>query len=226
MNQPLELRVAQLEKNLRFYRFCFIGILVIAGGLITMSFKHKNAAPDLIQAKAFQVVDDYGNVLVEMNREGGNGQISTYTPGRKRLVSLFTADGGSGAINTYDNDGDVIFKVTRTTSGGGYMALFNAEQKEIAEWGISDAEAGYFRLNDRNGNKLAWMTYTAGGGGYLSLLNNNVEMFRLSTPEAGGRMGVYNQYNTRVAYMGAQDTRDGNITVWNNSGTRTGALPQ
>jgi hypothetical protein len=227
MSHLLEKRVAQLEKNLRLYRYCFIILMVLGTGGMMMSFNNRNSksAPDVIQAKAFQVVDDRNNVLVELNKEDGNGQISTFTPKGKKLVSLFTSEGGGGGLNTYDNDGEVIFKVTRTTEGGGYMALFNSALTEVAEWGVTDAESGYFRLNDKKGDKLAWMTYTADGGGYFSLSNEGKEMFRLSTPDVGGRMGVYNSASTRIAYIGTQDSKDGNITVWNNGGTRLGSLP-
>lgn len=225
MNNPLEQRIARLEKNLRFYRFGFAGLLIITAGFITMSFNNRKTAPDVIEAKAFHVVDDAGNVLVELNKEDGNGQISTFTPTNKRLVSMFTTDDGAGGINTYGKDGNVIFKVTNNTGGGGYMALFNSGKQEIAELGVTNTESGYFKLNDRSGNKQVWMTYTQDGGGYLSLSKGGQEMIRFSTPDAGGRIGIYNGSNTRIAYMGAQDTKDGNITIWNSAGTKSGGLP-
>ena len=225
MTNSLEQRVAQLEKNNRFYRLCFAGSLIVVAGLVFMSFNNKKTPPDVLEAKAFHVVDDRGNVIVKINKEDGNGQMTTYTPAGKKLVSLFTSDGGGGGINTFDKNGEVIFKVTRTTEGGGYLALFNGGLQEIAELGVTDGESGYFRLNDRNGKKQVWMTYTKDGGGYLSLSKDDQEMFRFSTPAVGGRMGIYNSSNTRIAYMGTQDTKDGNITVWNSSGTRTGGVP-
>jgi len=225
MNQSLELRIARLEKNLRLYRFCLAGILILAAGIVTMSFNNRNPVPDVIEAKAFHVVDDYGNVLLELDREDGNGQISTFAPGGKRLVSIFTTDGGTGGINTSDKNGNVLFKVTNTSEGGGYMALFNSTRKAIAEFGVTNIESGYMRLNDRAGNKLLWMTYTQDGGGYLSLSNAGQEMIRFSTPSAGGRIGMYNNANTRIAYIGTQDNKDGNITIWNSVGSRSGGLP-
>ncbi len=224
MNQ-LEQRVAQLEKNLRAYRIFFGSSIIVILAVFLMASGKKSQVPDVIKAKAFEVVNDNGTTIVEINKENGNGQVSTYTPAGKRLVSLFTSSGGAGAINTFDTDGDVLFKVTRTQEGGGYMALFNSAQKEIAEFGVTTGESGYFNLNDRNGNKIAWLTYTEGGGGYFSLLNNNVETVRLSSPEAGGRVGVYNKNNIRIGYIGTQDNLDGNITLWNSLGSRSGGLP-
>jgi hypothetical protein len=226
MNQSLEHRIAQLEKNIRFYRVVFTGFIIVSAAAVSMSFRSKTPVPDVVQAKAFQVVDDAGNVLVEINKEDGNGQLSTYSPTGTRLVSLFTSDAGCGAINTFNYDGKAIFKVTNTAGGGGYMALFNNDKKEIAELGVTDMGSGYFRINDNTGNKQAWITYTKGGGGYFSLSNNGNETIRLSTADVGGRIGIYNDYNTRIAYMGAQENRDGQVTTFNNSGTWTGGLPK
>ena len=226
MNPHLENRVAKLERTVRFYRLAFLGVFILSIGFILVSFNNKKSAPDVIEAKAFHVVDERGNTLVKINQDYNNGAISTFTPGGRKLVSLFTSNSGAGGINTFDKDGEVIFKVTNTTSGGGYMALFNANRKEIAEWGVTNAESGYFRLNDRYGEKLAWITYTQGGGGYFSLSDKGQELFRFSTTGSGARAGFYNGSGDRIAYIGAQDNKDGNITIWNSAGTRTGGLPQ
>jgi hypothetical protein len=226
MDTAIEQRLAKMEKNLRFYRFCFAGLAVVIAGFVMMSFNNKKAVPDVLQAKAFQVVDDRGNVLVEINKEDNNGQLSTFTPAGKRLVSFFTTDDGAGGINTFDKNGNVLFKVTNTGDGGGYMALFNDEKKEVAELGVTNTESGYLKINDKKGEKLAWLTYTQEGGGYFSLAKDGQEMIRFSTPIAGGRMGIYNGSNTRIAYFGAQDNKDGNVTIWNSGGVRTGGLPQ
>jgi len=224
MNQ-IEQRITQLEKSLKMYRVFFSTSVIILIAVVLMSSGKKADVPDLIKAKAFQVVDNNGNVLLTLNKEKGNGNLSSYTSSGKRLVSLFTAEGGGGAINTFDTDGDVMFKVTRTTEGGGYLALYNGRQQEVAELGVTTGETGYFNLNDRNGDKIAWMTFTENGGGYFSLWNNSTETIRLSTPSAGGRIGVYNKTNTRVGYMGTQESQDGNITIWNSNGSRTGGVP-
>lgn len=226
MNQSLETRVASLEKNLRQYRLFIAGLLAIVAFGALMSFKSKKiSAPDLIQAKAFQVVNDDGQVLVEINQEDGNGQLTTYTPQGKSLVSLFTTDAGSGGLNTFGANGKVIFKVTNTEEGGGYMALFNSTGNEVIESGVTEKQTGYFKVNDELGEKQAWITYTKDGGGYLSLSKGGKETIRLSTPEAGGRIGVYNNAGTRVGYIGAQENKDGNLTIWNSNGTQSGGLP-
>jgi hypothetical protein len=223
---PLEERLLKLEKNIKMYRFLFATVICGALAFVLMSNDQKAVVPAKIQAKAIEVVDDYGNVLVSLGKEDENGAITTYTKSGKKLTSFFTSDGGGGGINTFDADGQVNFKVTRTTDGGGYLALFNGDRKEIFEAGSTTANSGYFRVNDRYGEKLAWLTFTEGGGGYFSLMGkNNKELIKLSTPDAGGRIGVYNGNEKRIGFFGTQDNKDGNLTIYGSDGARTGSVP-
>lgn len=223
----LEQRILQLEKQTRLYRLIFMGLVLIIGAGVFMSFNQKQAPQEVLQAKLIQVVDDKGNVVVELKSSDytGNGEINTYTPDKSRLFSVFTSSGGSGAINTFDEYGLPVFKLTQTTGGGGYLALLNSDSKEIVEFGATDQDGGYMRINDKYANKRAWITYTQGGGGYFSLSNGSMETIRFSTAASGGRIGVYNNTNTRISFMGAQDNGDGNLSIYNRSGSRFGGIP-
>ena len=224
MNQ-IEQRISKLEKSLRMYRLFFGTSVILLIAVVLMSSGKKNDVPDLVKAKAFQVVDDNGKVLLLLNKEKGNGQMATYSSSGERLVRLFTSDGGAGAINTFDANGTLNFKVTRTTEGGGYMALYNSVEKEIMEVGVTRSNSGYFQINDDQANKLVWLTRTSGGGGYMSLSNKGTETLVMSTPEVGSRLSIYNSYSTRIGYLGTQDDRSGNLTVYSSSGSRIGGVP-
>ncbi|UEG49123.1 hypothetical protein LK994_10820 [Ferruginibacter lapsinanis] len=224
MNQ-LEKRIIRLENRLKTYRIIFGSALTVFAAIMLMSHNNKPSVPEVIQAKAFEVVDNYGNVLLKLNKEDGNGCFTTYTNTGKKLVKLFTSTGGGGAINSFDENGEINFKVTKTIGGGGYMALFNSDRNEIVEFGATNNNTGYFNLNDKDGKKIAWLTYTENGGGYFALLNDDIETIRLSTPSEGGRVGISNKRNNRVVYMGTQDDLDGNITISNASGSKLGSIP-
>lgn len=116
MNQ-LEMRVAKLEKNLMLYRMFFV--LISLGGLsaVLMSSGKKDAVPDVIQAKSFQVIDDYGTTITAtLGKDKGNGSLTTYSSGGKKLVSLINFRWWCRWYQYFsDNDGDLLFKVTRTT---------------------------------------------------------------------------------------------------------------
>ncbi len=225
MRNTLEQRLSLLEKRIRTYQLAFAGFIVVSIVIITMAFKNKNAYPDVVQAKSFQVVDDNGHVAVELNMDDGDGKITTYNAAGGKLIRLYSTVDRAGSIDAYDGKGNLNFSVANTSGGGGYVAVYNDKAKEVAEMGITDNSSGYFRINDKEGNKQAYLTYTIGGGGYLSLSNNGVESIRLSTEQNGGRVGVYNNNNNRVAYMGAEDNGNGNIVTWNSAGTWTGAIP-
>lgn len=221
----IEQRMARMEKKLRTYQLFFGSTLIALVAMVLISAGKKSDVPDLIKAKAFQVVDDNDNVLLVLNKEKGNGQLSTFSNSGQKLVRLFTSDGGAGAINTFDANGKLNFKVTKITEGGGYLALYNSEEKEIMEAGSIIGNAGYLQVNDHNGNKIAWITEVKYGGGSLSLFNANLGEIFLEAQDAGGRVSIYNKGNTRIGYIGTQDSQDGNLSIYNNSGTRLGGVP-
>jgi hypothetical protein len=224
--QLLEQRIEKLEKSLKMYKLFFSGIFITGFAFLLISSGKKNAVPEVLQAKSFQVVDNNMTTLATLGADKGNGSLATYTPAGKKLVHLFTSEGGAGGINTFDNDGDVLFKLTRTEGGGAYLGLFNEDVKEIVEFGNTTNKSGYMNINDKFGDKLAWITYTADGGGYFALLNNNLETIRFSTPDAGGRIGISNKRNKRIAYMGTQENLDGNVTIYDNNTTILGSIPK
>lgn len=222
----LEQRVTKLEKKLQHYRIFFMIMITAIFTITLMSAGKNNPISEVLKANSFQVVDDNGRVIAELGKSNGNGSLITYTPTGKKLVGLFTSEGGSGSLSTFDADGDILFGLGRTSGGGGYMALYNADSKEIAEFGVTNSQGGYMKINDKFSDKLALITNTIDGGGYFSLLNNNTEKIRLSTPDAGGRIGISNKRNKRVAYIGAQDNQDGNITIYNSNEETIGSIPK
>lgn len=224
MNQ-IEQRIVRLEKSLRTYRLLFGFSIVAIFSVVLMSSGKKADVPDIVKAKAFQVVDDDGNVLVLINKERGNGQMATYSTKGQKLVRLFTSDGGAGAINTFDPSGRLNFKVTRTTEGGGYMALYNSAENEVMEVGVTKSDAGYLQINDNAGTKLGWLTKASGGGGYLSLSANGKEALVLSSSSIGGRLSIYNGLEKRVGYMGSEDDENGYLSVSDKYGSRKGSIP-
>ena len=224
MNQ-IEQRISSLEKSLKFYRIFFSVSIIALIAVLLMSSGKKTEVPDLIKAKAFQVVDDDGNVLCLLNKEKNNGSVYTYSANGTKLVQLFTSVGGAGAINTFAGNGKLNFKVTQITDGGGYMALYNSDQNEILEAGSIIGNAGYLQVNDHNAKKIAWITEVKDGGGSLSLFANDMGMIFLEAQGVGGRVSIYNKGNTRIGYLGAQDNQDGNLSVYNNAGSRMGGVP-
>ena len=76
--KTIENRIAALEQSVRFYRIGFFSILLFASFVIFSSNNKAVQVVDKIQAKSFEVVDNNGNVLVQINKDDkGNGQVIT-----------------------------------------------------------------------------------------------------------------------------------------------------
>ena len=62
----IEQRVTSLEKSLRMYQFILSGVVLVALAFFVSSYNNKQQVPEKIQAKAFEVVDGTGKVLVNL----------------------------------------------------------------------------------------------------------------------------------------------------------------
>jgi hypothetical protein len=221
----IEQRVIKLERSIQAYRIIFGATVIILMAFALMSSGKKDDIPDLVKAKAFQVVDDQGNVLVLINKERGSGQFATYSSSGQKLVRLFTSESNAGAINTFDPEGNLNFKITNTTTGGGYLAIYNPGLKEVVELGVLKTSDGYIQVNDNYGSKLAKITATTEGGGHFSLTKNGKELLTMSAATPGGRMSIYDNTEFRIGYFGAQSDLSCNLSVYNNNKTRIGGFP-
>jgi len=221
----IEQRVIKLEKSLRAYRIFFSSAVIVLVAAVLISSGKKDDVPDLVKAKAFQVVDDMGNVVLLMNKEKGSGHLSTYSSSGQRLVRLFTSEGDAGAINTFDAQGNLNFKITQTTTGGGYLAMYNKDLKEAVEIGVLKTGDGYAQVNDNLGGRIAKITATTEGGGHFSLTRDGKETITMSAASPGGRFSIYDSNEKRIGYFGAQNDKSCNLSVYNNSGTRIGGFP-
>lgn len=222
---PLEQRLQKLEKTLGMYRMVFSSSMIILIAVVLISSGKKDEVPDIIKAKAFQVVDNSGNVLVLINKEKGSGQLATYSSNGQKLVRLFTSESNAGAINTFDPNGNLNFKITNNVKGGGYLAMYNTALKEVVELGVLNTSDGYLQVNDNNGDKLAKLTATTEGGGHFSLTKAGKETLTMSAATPGGRFSIFDNNEVRIGYFGAQSDKSCNLSVYNNSGTRIGGFP-
>src|SRR5262245_60801555 len=95
MNSNLETRILKLEKKLRIYQFGFTFIMLACLAFIISSFGNKNSqVPDKLTAKAFEVVDNNGKVLVNLSSYNGNGAMTTYDKSGNYLVDIVSNTSG------------------------------------------------------------------------------------------------------------------------------------
>src|SRR5215207_1250210 len=128
MKQNLEIRMIRLEKSFRFYQLGFFTLLLCGVTLATLSFSNKNnQIPDKLQAKAIEVVDNSGKVLVSLSQYNGNGAITTYDKTGNYLVDVVSNSSGFGNINIYDGKGKPTVQLYNVKGGGGAMSIKNKD---------------------------------------------------------------------------------------------------
>lgn len=204
MNTTMEARMAKMEKSLRFYRSIFLLSSVVIAFLVISSFKEKQQAPDRLQAKAFEVVDDYGNVLVKIATYKNAGSMTTYTDRGKTLVDILKNVDGNGAVVGFNKAEGIAYRLTGTTSGGGVLDIYNSNGKEVVYAGPTTSNGGLITIYNASGNQIVTTGQTA---------------------ELNGVINIYNRYNNRINAMGGDGDNNGVFNGWNSSGTKTVQLP-
>ena len=204
MNTTMETRMAKMERSLRFYRSIFLLSTLVIAFLSISAFKDKQSAPDRLQAKAFEVVDDYGNVLVKLGAYKNAGVITTYTDRGKELVDILKNVDGNGAIVGFNSSEAIAYRLTGTTSGGGVMDIYNSLGKEVVYAGPTSSNGGLITIYNASGNQIVTTGQTA---------------------EQNGVINIYNKNANRINAMGGDGDNNGVFNGWNNSGTKTVQLP-
>ncbi|HYC40746.1 MAG TPA: hypothetical protein VEB63_09675 [Chitinophagaceae bacterium] len=193
----VEQRLQRLEKRLRVYQYGFLVIILLGGFFMVTAFKKPGAA-DIIKAKEFQVVDDYGRVLMSLREDSDAGQLDMYNSSGTRLLTFTTSDGGAGTIIGRDASGKKIYRMINVKGGGGSMCVYNTNEAIASEISITDRNTGYMEINNTNGNNMLVCTY--------------------GTNSSSGIFSVYNDINTRICVLGSDATGNGVLNVLNRSG--------
>jgi hypothetical protein len=204
MNTTIEARMIKMERSLRLYRGVFILSVMLIAFLAVTSFKDKQSAPDRLQAKAFEVVDDYGNVLVKIGAYKNAGSITVYTARAKAILDILKNVDGNGAVVGYNRNEAIAYRLTGTSSGGGTMELNNGNGKEVVYAGPTSSNGGLITIYNASGDQIVTTGQTA---------------------EQNGVINIYNRYTRRINAMGGDIDNNGVFNGWNNSGTKTVQLP-
>lgn len=193
-----------MERSLQFYRSIFLLSLLLIAFLVISAFKDKQSAPDKLQAKAFEVVDDYGNVLVKIGTYKNAGVITTYTDRGKELVDILKNVDGNGAVVGFNSSEGIAYRLTGTASGGGTLEINNGNGKEVVYAGPTTSNGGLITIYNSAGSEVV----TTG-----------------QTTEQNGVINIYNRNKNRINAMGGDADNNGVFNGWNNSGTKTVQLP-
>ena len=218
----LEKRLEMLEQKLRIYQIVFFILVLPAGFLLITAFNKKKTAPDLIQAKEFQVVDDNGKVYASMKQHDNYCDFKIYNEGGTQIIRLTESSNGYGAVMTSSKNGTPAVNIMGVSGNvGGSVNVFNQYGKVIDEFGATTKGTGYLGIYSSNGNEMFKVTNTKeNDGGWLGLYNAaNKNMIVLSnTNDNDGVVSVYNRAGNRICVLGGNDSGDGVLNVLNNAG--------
>mgnify|MGYP001227167433 CR=1 FL=1 len=150
----LEENVRTLQKQVRRQRRWNIGLglMVVVGGL--MAAKGVTEAPDVVQAKKFEVVneDEQPIVLLAANQAGGlveirngngkglvrltshpeGGTISIHDSRARTLILMGGNERGSGALQTRTNKGGTLVSVGTNLAGEGVVFTENGSGEKTS----------------------------------------------------------------------------------------------
>lgn len=219
----LEERIERLERTNRRYRLMFTLLGVLAVCAVGISATQDEGVPDVIQAKAFAVVDDEGNILVLLEETKGAGGVSIFDKtgdllatmafapvegkragvlgtyrGGKPLVMISAVPGGSGVIGTSNFEGKLMVEITTTVNGEGAIRTLKANGKPLVELGANTGGNGRIRTFNDQGKELV-------------VIGGMAESDAMA-------LAVYNKTGEAVCTLRVDENGNGVIGVWDRNG--------
>ena len=181
-----EARIEVLERRIRLQRRwnIVLGTAVIAGGLSAAA--RVPTAPEVIQAKAFEVVNDEGKTVVTLRSSKGSGVIMNHDRVGRRtfLVSNAEGEGGvfRGQVRTLNADGKSLVRLGATDGGEGLLTTHGAEGRQVVRIGAADG-SGFVGIRDRHGHALAMIAEGLEGGGVFTAFEDHGQGVSWTAPE-------------------------------------------
>ena len=216
----IEERIERLERTNRRYRLMFTLIGVLAVCAVGISAAPDAGVPDVIQAKAFQVVDDEGNVLIVLRDDGGVGTLETFDRTGEMLVTLAStiADGKRAGVAATLYEGKVVVSLSVTLDGNGAVTTFNERGKRLVQ--LSSAvgkRCGVTTFNEK-GKMLVNLGSTSEGNGSVTTFNDQeTELVLISSTKVGGNLAVYNKTGEKVCILAVDEYGHGVIGVFDRN---------
>lgn len=119
----LETRFRKLERQVvRQRRMLAVTICALFGMIFYASMERARAAddeiPGVVKARAFHVVSDGGDVVVEIDAIGNKGSVVTYDHNKQTQIALGSGEEGGGYITCFNKKGDIQVNLGGDEGGG------------------------------------------------------------------------------------------------------------
>ncbi len=170
--ENFEKRLAALEKNNIHYRTILVCAFAALIYFIVTSFLPKQQAPDLIQAKKFELVDEHGTVLIRLENYKGSGAFTTFKPDGNILTDIVATKSNAGGLVVYDGNGNKNFTITDVTGGGGSVIINNSQGQKVLSLGRNTKDAGSITFYNNINNEIGLVTSDTNGDGVVLTYNS------------------------------------------------------
>jgi len=170
-------RVEALESQIRTLRRVVYSMcgLFVAGILVLVMVISNRGIPDVIKAKNFEVVTSEGKSLVQMGSSyfdgTETGAIHTFNEDGQNLVILDATTDGRGVISTFNEDGQSLVALGVTTNGKGFVGTFNGKGQEIVRLGTSTDGQGIVTTFNEDGQEIVRLGVSTTGEGMVITFN-------------------------------------------------------
>lgn len=199
-------RVDRLEREVRLYRGGVALMLLLIVATLTLGLTGRDVVPDVIEAKAFHVVNDDGRPLVKLEQLEGTttdglgsiGAVSTLNDKGKEVVVIAATRGGQGVVGTTDGNGQLLVALRATSLGTGTVETMNNKGKRLVTLSSNPAGTSGF-LATMNGSALEAVVLT-------------------TTPRGEGVIYTTSAVGRPLVYLTATDEGEGTLTTMNSDG--------
>ena len=183
-------RIASLETQVRTLKRMLYGVfgLVVAGAVLGST--SLQTVPDVIQAKKFEVVNDDGKVLVELdsllNQGTHHGYVRTKSSNGGILAEMIVGKQG-GIIRTKNGRNGTLVEIGATTNDEGAIRTLNGKGGTLVSLVTTDLGAGSLLIENGKGGTLVNLGSLTNGSGYISTENGKgATLVQLGVAADGG----------------------------------------
>ena len=201
----VEERLDRLERQNRWLKAGLASLLVAAVATGLLVFAPQDTIPDLVEARAFHVVDENGAVLVKLEDSFGfslglGGTITTLSNEGQKLVMLTATMDGEGMVRTLNGKGQELVVLGTTVDGTGAVAIMNSKGQELVRLGATEGGTGAVTTMNGEGQELVTLGATVYGGAVRTLNGKGQELVKLGVLESGkGAVSAFDPSGMRAA---------------------------
>jgi len=150
MSDDLEARVARLEGRVRSWRRAAFVAAVGLVGLVTIGAG--NGAPDVIEARAFRVVNEQGKAMVTLFHQDGAGALALSTGDEKPYFAVMSAEKGGRFLMLRDGQGRAAATLGCASDGERALVLTSETGTRAVVLGVTPQEGdGGLQITSHDG---------------------------------------------------------------------------